>query len=243
MWLHCQMDNDVLHQVEQILGCEFTDKALIAKAFTHSSAVDSRLDSNERLEFLGDAVLSLVTCECLFDKFREYPEGELTKMKSMLVSRGTCARVARRLGLPAYLSVGKGMISSKALPGSLAAGLLEAVIAAIYIDGGFEAARDFILRNFSSLVEQIDGEEARGNYKSLLQQYAQEQFNAAPMYVLLDEKGPDHNKCFESEVVVDQRHFPSAWGPNKKEAEQKAAYNALVELGILTRVEGGDDAC
>jgi len=239
--VYSQMDKDVLHQVEQILGHEFTDQALIAKAFTHSSAVDNRLDSNERLEFLGDAVLSLVICQSLFEKFREYPEGELTKMKSTLVSRGTCAQVARRMGLPAYLSVGKGMVSSKALPGSLAAGLLEAVIAAIYTDRGFEAAREFILHSFSSLIEQVDAEEARGNYKSLLQQHAQELFNVAPMYVLLDEKGPDHNKCFESEVVIDQRHFPSAWGANKKEAEQKAAYNALVELCVLIRAETGDD--
>ena len=227
------MDKNVLHEVEQILECHFTDAALIAKAFTHSSAVDSRLESNERLEFLGDAILSLVICQRLFEKFQDYPEGELTKMKSMLVSRGTCARIARHLGLPAYLKVGKGMVSSKALPMSLAAGLLEAVIAAVYIDNGFEAAREFILRHFSPLIEQASSEDAHGNYKSMLQQYAQEQFNVPPLYVLLDEKGPDHNKCFESEVVIDQRHFRSAWGPNKKEAEQKAAYNALVELGVL----------
>jgi len=229
------MDKDILVEVEQILGHTVTDENLVAKAFTHSSAVDNRLDSNERLEFLGDAVLSVVICQTLFEKFGNYPEGELTKMKSMLVSRGTCARVARQLGLPKFLKVGKGMVSHKAFPVSLAAGLLEAVIAAIYIDSGFEAARDFILHNFATLVEEVDEEEARGNYKSLLQQYAQEQFNVAPVYVLLDEKGPDHNKCFESEVVIDQRHFPSAWGPNKKEAEQKAAYNALVELGVVRR--------
>lgn len=233
VWYTVNMDIDVLHQIEQILGHTFVDEALIAKAFTHSSAVDNRLDSNERLEFLGDAILSIVICQTLFEQFQEYPEGELTKLKSMLVSRGTCARVARQLGLPAYLTVGKGMISSKALPSSLAAGLLEAVIAAVYIDSGFEAARDFILRNFNELIEQVNAEEARGNYKSLLQQYAQEQFNAAPTYVLLDEKGPDHNKCFESEVVINGRHFTSAWGTNKKEAEQRAAFNALVELGIL----------
>jgi ribonuclease-3 len=229
------MDKDILEQVEQILGHTFTDASLVAKAFTHSSAVDNRLDSNERLEFLGDAVLSVVICQTLFEKFVHYPEGELTKMKSMLVSRGTCARVARQLELPMFLKVGKGMVSHKAFPISLAAGLLEAVIAALYIDSGFEAARDFILRNFATLVEEVDEEEAHGNYKSLLQQYAQEQFNVAPIYVLLDEKGPDHNKCFESEVVIDQRHFPSAWGPNKKEAEQKAAYNALVELSVIRR--------
>lgn len=229
------MDNDTLHEIEQILGYTFTDRALLAKAFTHSSAVDSRLESNERLEFLGDAILSMVICQRLFEKFRDYPEGELTKMKSMLVSRGTCARVVRHLGLPTFLVVGKGMVSHKAFPTSLAAGLLEAVIAAICIDSGFEAAREFILQNFGPLVEQVDAEEAHGNYKSLLQQHAQEQFGLAPLYVLLDEKGPDHNKCFESEVVIDQRHFPSAWGPNKKEAEQKAAYNALVELGVVQK--------
>jgi len=229
------MDTDTLHQIEQILGHEFSDQAVLAKAFTHSSSVDNRLDSNERLEFLGDAVLSIVICQALYEKFTEYPEGELTKMKSMLVSRGTCAHVARRLGLPKYLVVGKGMVSHKAFPTSLAAGLLEAVIAAVYTDSGFEAARDFILTNFATLIEQIDSEEAHGNYKSLLQQHAQGQFNAAPVYVLLDEKGPDHNKCFESEVVIDQRHFPSAWGANKKEAEQKAAYNALLELGVVRK--------
>ncbi len=229
------MDKDILEQIEQILGHTFTDANLVAKAFTHSSAVDNRLDSNERLEFLGDAVLSVVICQALFEKFVDYPEGELTKMKSMLVSRGTCARVARQLELPRFLKVGKGMVSHKAFPVSLAAGLLEAVIAAVYIDSGFETARGFILHNFAALVEEVDEEEAHGNYKSLLQQYAQEQFNVAPAYVLLDEKGPDHNKCFESEVVIDERHFPSAWGPNKKEAEQKAAYNALVELGVIRR--------
>jgi ribonuclease-3 len=229
------MDKDALHQIEQILGPEFTDSTLLVKAFTHSSSVDNRLESNERLEFLGDAILSLVICQTLFEKFDAYPEGELTKMKSMLVSRGTCAHVARQLGLPKFLVVGKGMVSHKAFPTSLAAGLLEAVIAAVYLDSGFEAARDFILQNFATWIEQIDAEEARGNYKSLLQQHAQEQFSVAPIYVLLDEKGPDHNKCFESEVVIDQRHFPSAWGANKKEAEQKAAYNALLELGVIQR--------
>jgi ribonuclease III len=229
------MDKDILHQIEQMLGYQFTDEAVLAKAFTHSSAVDNRLESNERLEFLGDAVLSIVICQTLFERFSEYPEGELTKMKSMLVSRGTCAHVARRLGLPKYLVVGKGMASHKSFPTSLAAGLLEAVIAAVYLDSSFEAAQEFILKHFATLIDEIDSEEAHGNFKSLLQQHAQEQFSAPPIYILLDEKGPDHNKCFESEVVIDQRHFPSAWGANKKEAEQKAAYNALVELGVLQK--------
>jgi ribonuclease-3 len=160
-------------------------------------------------------------------------EGDLTKIKSMLVSRSTCARVTKRLGLQAFLKIGKGMASNKALTNSLAASLLEAIIAAIYLDGGLDAAGNFILRVFAPEISRASAEQSQGNFKSLLQQYAQQQFNTTPIYELLDEKGPDHDKCFESEVVIAERHFPSAWGTNKKEAEQKAAFNALVELGIL----------
>lgn len=229
------MDKKTLQRIEQIIGYKFSNSNLLAKAFTHSSAVDNRLLSNERLEFFGDAILATVICQTLFERFSGYLEGELTKLKSMLVSRETCAGVAKRLGLQKFLKVGKGMTSSRSLSGSLAAGLLEAVIAAIYIDGGFDAARGFILTAFAKLIEQADKEQAQGNYKSVLQQYSQEQFNVTPIYVLLDEKGPDHHKCFESEVVIAERHFKSAWGTNKKEAEQKAAFNALVGLGVFEK--------
>jgi len=227
------MDEEILRQIEQIIGYKFSDKNLLVKAFTHSSAVDDRLLSNERLEFLGDSVLAVVICQALFENFKNYLEGDLTKIKSKLVSRETCAQISGQLGLQKYLKVGKGMVSNRALSGSLAAGVLETVIAAIHIDGGFEAARDFILRIYGSLIEQSDAEQTHGNFKSLLQQYSQEQFTATPSYILLDEKGPDHNKCFELEVTIEDRHFPSAWGTNKKEAGQKAAFNALVELGVL----------
>jgi ribonuclease-3 len=229
------MDEEILRQIEQIIDYKFSDKNLLIKAFTHSSAVDNRLLSNERLEFLGDSVLAVVICQALFENFKNYLEGDLTKIKSKLVSRETCAQISGQLGLQKYLKVGKGMVSNRALSGSLAAGVLETVIAAIYIDGGFEAARDFILRIYGPLIEQADAEQTHGNYKSLLQQYSQEQFTATPSYILLDEKGPDHNKCFELEVVIEDRHFPSAWGSNKKEAEQKAAFNALVELRVLEK--------
>ena len=227
------MDEGTLQQIEQIIGYKFSNRNLLAKAFTHSSAVDNRLLSNERLEFFGDSVLAAVICQALFERFSGYLEGDLTKIKSMLVSRGICARVAKQLGLQKFLKVGKGMGSSRSLSGSLVAGLLEAVIAAIYVDSGFDAARSFILRTFASLLDRADAEQAHGNFKSLLQQYAQQQFNSTPVYALLDEKGPDHNKCFESEVILAGRHFLSAWGTNKKEAEQKAALNALIELGVL----------
>ena len=237
------MDEATQRQIEQIIDYKFSDSSLLDRAFTHSSAVDNRLLSNERLEFLGDAVLALVTCQALFERFTSYLEGDLTKVKSMLVSRGTCARIAKQLGLQKFLKVGKGMTSSRALSGSLAAGVLETVIAAIYIDGGFDAARSFILKIFGPTIEQADAEHVQGNFKSLLQQYAQEQFNVTPNYILLDEKGPDHNKCFELEVAIASQHFPSAWGTNKKEAEQKAAFNALVELGVLKNHVEEDPDC
>jgi ribonuclease-3 len=227
------MDEETLQKIEQITGYQFSDKSIVIQAFTHSSAVDDRLQSNERLEFLGDAVLALVICEALFERFPDYLEGDLTKIKSKLVSRETCAQIAGRLGLHEFLKVGKGMVSNRALSGSLAAGVLETIIAAIYEDGGFDAARDFILRIFNNLLEEADAEQVQGNFKSLLQQYAQERFSSTPSYILLDEKGPDHNKCFELEVMIADRHFRSAWGTNKKEAEQKAAFNALLELGVL----------
>ena len=229
------MDEKTLRQIEQIIGYEFSDKDLLVKAFTHSSAVDNRLLSNERMEFFGDSVLAVVICQALFENFTDYLEGDLTKIKSKLVSRETCAQISGQLGLQKFLKVGKGMVSNRALSGSLAAGVLETIIAAIHIDGGFEAASDFILRIYGSLIDQADAEQDHGNFKSLLQQYSQEQFNATPSYLLLDEKGPDHNKCFELEVTIEDRHFPSAWGSNKKEAEQKAALNALVELEVLEK--------
>jgi len=231
------MEESDIEQIEQILDVRFSDRSLLRQIFTHSSVVDNRLLSNERLEFFGDSILGMVICQILFERFPDYLEGDLTKIKSMLVSRRTCAGVARKLGLHQFLTVGKSLVGTRAVSGSLAAALLEAVIAAIYIDSGFEAARGFTLRAYDSLIDKADAQQTQGNFKSLLQQYTQQRFNSTPVYTLLDEKGPDHKKCFESEVVIAGRHFPSAWGMNKKEAEQKAAFNTLVELRLLPDAE------
>ncbi len=234
------MDEETLQRVEQIVRYKFSNRDLLARALTHASSTENRLQSNERIEFLGDAVLSLVICQELFERFGKYLEGDLTKIKSMLVSRETCARISRKMELHKFLKVGKGMVSSRALSGSLAAGALEAVIAAIYLDGGYEQARKFVIENFGTLIDNADAEKSQGNFKSVLQQYAQEHFNTTPVYVLLDEKGPDHDKCFELGVILADRQFRSAWGTNKKEAEQKAAYNALVELGVIKEHPSGE---
>jgi ribonuclease-3 len=222
-----------LEACQNRLGYRFNDESLLRAALIHASSSNSRRESNERLEFLGDAVLSLVVCQHLFERLPNALEGDLTKIKSAVVSRRVCARVAEKLQLPEALTLGQGMEPGDHLPKSLGAAALESVIAAIYLDGGLEAAREFILSNMDDEVRKADQSDHQYNFKSQLQQHAQRNLNATPVYELLDEKGPDHAKCFEVAVSVGHRQFPSAWGPNKKEAEQKAAWTALKKLGLV----------
>ena len=218
---------------EAALGHTFADEALLKESLTHASVADNRLHSNERQEFLGDAVLDLIVCHDIYTRFPTYPEGELTKLKSAVVSRTTCAEVAREAGLDKLLIIGKGIASRSAMPSSLVAAVYESVVAAIYLDGGFEAARTFVLRTMTPKILAISATLHQHNYKALLQQHAQSTLGGAPTYDLLDEKGPEHSKCFEVCVSVAGRRFESAWGTNKKIAEQKAALTALRELGVL----------
>jgi ribonuclease III len=227
-------EEEALQGVQQAIGYTFKDPALLAAALTHASSADCRLHSNERLEFLGDAVLGMVVCTDLYRQFPEYLEGELTKIKSAVVSRKTCAQISRELELPQYLFLGKGMSGRAPLPSSLAAAVYESLIAAVFLDSNsLDVARDFILRTVSEHIRQAVASEHQRNYKSQLQQHAQRFMCATPMYDLLDEKGPDHSKCFEVSVVIQGHRFTSAWGPSKKEAEQKAAYLALREMNAV----------
>jgi len=227
------VSEDLVAQCEEMLGYRFQDAQLLKEALTHASIADSRKESNERLEFLGDSVLGLVVCHRLFELFPNYLEGDLTKLKSAVVSRNTCAIVANAIGLTELIFVGKGMTTRQERPSSLAAGAYESIIAAIYLDGGYEVARRFILAHMDDWISQFAATTHQQNFKSLLQQYAQKTMDGTPMYELLDEKGPDHSKCFEIRVVIGGRAFGSAWGPAKKQAEQAAAHLALQELGVL----------
>jgi len=227
------MSDSALDTCQETIGYRFRDPSLLSAALTHASIATSRLQSNERMEFLGDAILGMVVCRYLFDNYPEYLEGELTKIKSAVVSRKTCAEISERLGLPQFLYLGNGISGRHRLPTSLAAAAFESLIAAIAIDGGTEAVTEFILRHVVPDIRSAVASEHQNNYKSQLQQFAQKQQGGTPVYELLDEKGPDHSKCFEVAVVVAGRRFPSAWGPSKKEAEQKAALNALVELNLV----------
>jgi ribonuclease-3 len=223
-------DADILEECQNAIGYHFRQPELLRGALTHASGANTRLASNERLEFLGDAVLGLVTCEQLFLRFPEYQEGDLTKIKSVVVSRRTCARIARQLNLGDYLFLGKGMNAHVAVPSNMQADVYESLVAAIYLDGGLEEARRFILRYLGPEIEQVAEGAHGGNFKSVLQQVAQREFGATPQYVLLDEKGPDHSKCFKVGAQIGRHTYAGAWGRNKKEAEQKAAMNALAQI-------------
>src|SRR5262245_15696629 len=221
---------EILEECQNAIGYHFRQPELLRAALTHASGANTRLASNERLEFLGDAVLGLVTCEQLYLRFPDYQEGDLTKIKSAVVSRRTCARISKQLNLGEYLFLGKGMHMHAAIPSNLLADVFESMVAAIYLDGGLDAAKQFILKYLAPEIEEVSEAAHAGNYKSLLQQVAQKEFNATPQYNLLDEKGPDHSKCFKVAAVIGRHHYAGAWGRNKKEAEQKAAMNALSQI-------------
>ncbi|MGE3314705.1 MAG: ribonuclease III [Planctomycetaceae bacterium] len=214
----------------EVLQYQFQDRSQLEKALTHASVAKTRLESNERLEFLGDAILGALICEMLYHRFPEYPEGELTRVKSNLVSRNTCAALTEELGLTRFLLLGKGLAMNERIPVSILAGVFESVVAAIYLDGGQEAVRSFVGRAFAAELERTTDFDQSKNYKSLLQQMAQKTHGETPLYHLLDEKGPDHSKCFKISAAIGPQVFSAAWGNSKKEAEQRAALNALHEI-------------
>jgi len=220
----------LLRGCEERIGYDFADKSLLRAALTHASGALHRLASNERLEFLGDAILGSIVCELLYHRYPEYLEGELTRVKSVVVSRQTCAKISVSLGMRDFLILGKGMTTYPTIPSSLLADVFESLIAAIYLDGGVQFVRDFIEKHLGPEIDLAAEEETGGNYKSVLQQVAQREHGTTPTYQLLDEKGPDHSKCFKVCAQVGRTRYEGAWGRNKKEAEQRAARNALSQL-------------
>ncbi|TVQ62880.1 MAG: ribonuclease III [Phycisphaerales bacterium] len=228
------MDDATRQAAEHTLGYRFKNPELLARSLRHASVTDDRLESNERMEFLGDAVLGMVACDLIYQGYPDHLEGDMTKLKSTVVSRRTCARIARQLGLEDMLELGKGMRNNcDRLPCSLSACVLEAVIAAVYLDGGIDAARAFLEPLLEPCIDEAANCGHQQNFKSVLQQHATGDGLAQPTYRVLDEQGPDHAKAFKVAVEIDTRRFPPSWGNNKKAAEQQAALNALRELGVV----------
>jgi ribonuclease-3 len=224
------ISDEILDGCETVLEYHFENRDLLRNCLTHASGANHRLASNERLEFLGDAILGAVVCEMLYHRFPEDPEGELTRIKSIVVSRHICAQVSEVLRLTDFLLMGKGLSVHARVPSSIAAAVFESLVAGVYLDGGLEPARRLIERVIGPEIEIAAGVDHGRNYKSLLQQFAQKTVGATPVYKLLDEKGPDHSKCFKVAALIGPKTYPPAWGANKKAAEQRAAHNALCEL-------------
>ncbi len=234
------MDDVDLDRIQTILKHRFSDPELLQRAFRHASVTDSRLQSNERLEFLGDAILGMIVCERLFMRYPAYLEGEMTKIKSLAVSRTTCARIAKDLGLDEFIRVGKGMRAQHSLPSSLAAAVMESVIAALYLDSGLDAVRRFLEPLIDPMIDDAVKSGHQHNFKSVLQQHAQRTCGVSPAYRILDEKGPDHAKSFKISVEIGGEVFDPSWGQSKKQAEQQAALNALHAMGVVELDEDGE---
>ena len=223
-------EQEILDDCQKAIGYRFRKIELLRGALTHSSSANTRSASNERLEFLGDAILGLITCEQLYHRFPEYQEGEMTKIKSAVVSRSACASFSQQIDLASFLFLGRGMRTSAELPANLHADVFESMVAAIYLDGGMEPVHSFVLKFVGPEIDRVVRDVANNNYKSLLQQVAQRDLGGMPKYQVLDEQGPDHARSFKIAVVINAHRYPAAWGQNKKIAESRAAQNALAEI-------------
>ena len=192
------------------------------------------------MELLGDAILGMVVCEMLYHGYPDLLEGELTRIKSVVVSRATCAKISRGLGLADFLLLGKGMTTTPSIPNSLLSDVFESLVAAIYLDGGLPPARDFIHQHVEPRLEPVAVGDSGANSKSDLQHLAQRDFSQTPTYSLVQETGPDHNKTFQVAARIGDRTFEPAWGRSKKEAEQRAAQMALENL--LQDLDGEEES-
>jgi ribonuclease III len=219
-------------ELSQKMGYEFTRPELLAEAFRHASYVnevgDPELRDNERLEFLGDAVLGLAVSHFLMDVFKDAKEGHLSKWRASVVNERMLSEVARELDLGTYLVLGKGEeLSGGREKPSILADTFEALLGAVYQDGGFDSAKEIVRRVLLRNIERIGEIGPIEDFKSLLQEFTQENYRTRPEYVLLSETGPAHDKTFRVALFMQGRNVSEGEGKSKKEAEQKAAREAF----------------
>ena len=225
-----------LAALEEETGYVFRNKELLALALTHSSYANENKSgnraNNERLEFLGDAVLELVISEYVFKHFGDMPEGGLTKLRAGIVCEPTIAKKARELSFNRYVFLGKGEEQSREnMRDSILADTFEAVTGAIYLDGGLAAAKNFLLRVLSEEISELKTSYRNLDCKTRLQEVVQRSGKKTLSYTITDERGPDHNKIFAAQVNLNGEPLGAGEGRSKKEAEQSAAYDALQKLG------------
>lgn len=225
----------VLRECEKLLHVRFRRLALLDQALSHSSFVnempEQKRPHNEKLEFLGDAVLELVVSHELFDSYPAYLEGQLTKLRAAVVSKTTLAAVAKKIGIAPYIRLGKGEeMGGGRKRNALLADAMEAVIGAIYLDGGLRAAREFVVRHFGAEIESLDRDQHKMDYKSILQEITQSRFQTLPKYTVVSESGPPHERTYEVLLTINDEPYGVGHGYNKKEAQQNAACDALGKL-------------
>jgi ribonuclease III len=227
--------------LEAALGYQFTSRELLARAFTHRSSVHEKTSSgaasdNEQLEFLGDAILGFVVSDVLVSSHPDYPEGRLSKLKAQLVSASHLHAVAAQLRLGDYLLLGRGEeMSGGREKKALLANVVEALIAALYLDGGMDPARLFIVQHVIGEAEPSDEMALATDYKSALQELAQSMKLPQPRYAIVEERGPEHAKTFLVEVRVGRDWVSRAEGLSKKSAGQKAAQEILRKIAELAK--------
>lgn len=223
---------------EKKIGINFNNKSLLKEAFTHRSYINehrgSKLNHNERLEFLGDAVLELIVTRFLYDKYPNQNEGDLTSYRAALVNAVTLSGVARDIQINDFLMLSKGESKDVGRArDTILANAIEAVIGAIYIDQGYDVAQKFIEKHLFPLTEKIVAEKLWLDAKSHFQEKAQDHASVTPVYKTLEEVGPDHDKCFKVGVYIGNELVSGGEGRSKQEAEQDAARRALQKKGWL----------
>lgn len=229
------INKEKLIQLEKSIGVDFKDKRLLEVAFVHKSYVnehEEEEDYNERLEFLGDAVLELAVTDFLYRKYPNHPEGELTNWRSALVKGKNLAKVARKLDLGKFLMLSRGEeITGGREKEYILANTMEALIGAIYLDKGYDKANEFIMQQIVALLEDIIAKGLHIDAKSRVQEITQERLNLTPEYELLEEAGPDHDKLFVMGIYFGKKLAGQGSGSSKQEAEQEAARNAMTKEG------------
>jgi ribonuclease III len=228
-----------LREFERALGVHYDRLELLNVALTHSSYANQQNlnynDHNERLEFLGDSVLSMAVSDYLYKKYKTKHEGKLTRMRAGVVCEASLVEISKKLNLSKYLRIGKGEeLSGGREKDSLLADACEAVIASIYLDRGFEAAKDFVLSHLISKIDTIVKDHNYNDFKSKLQEYVQKNLMAAIKYNVKEESGPAHDRLFEIELYLDNKCYGIGIGKSKKEAEQNAAKEALKNIGVAS---------
>jgi len=229
--------DNILEQLESKIGYTFRDKGKLLLAITHSSYANEKrheaLQSNERIEFLGDAVLNIVISEYIYNHFSGLPEGEMTKLRASIVCESSLTRCAAKINLGDYLLLGKGEENTggRSRP-SILSDAFEAVIGAIFLDGGITEAGNFVLRIMGDMLKDLKNNATFVDYKTEFQEVVQKNGEQRIVYRIVDEKGPDHDKVFVVELLLNNVALGRGEGKSKKEAEQNAAKAALVKLQV-----------